>query len=134
VANNRKATRGQCARQEKAQEPSLELATNPELRELVSNFNWALGIVRAAVESEEGRALLERLGRLARASWIVNGITLDSEGWAALLGLKNARSFSKVKIRRQVRAHKPGRTVMFSAEDVLSASAEDILDDQANHV
>jgi hypothetical protein len=130
VANNRKATCGECARQEKARKPSPHLHANAEIRELVSNCNWLLGLVRGVAESEEGRMLLERLGRLAGASFIIKGLTLDSEGWAALLGLKNGRSFSKVKMRRQVRTHKPGRTVMFSAEDLLSASAGDVSRDR----
>ncbi len=129
MANNRKATRRGCARQEKARKPPEKLAVDPELRDLIRNLNWLLGFIRTAVESEAGQLLTERLGRLAGASCIIDGLTLDSAGWAALLGLKNARSFSKIKMRRQIVTHKPGQSLMFSAGDLLRPSARGVLDD-----
>jgi hypothetical protein len=129
VANNRKATRRRCARQEKARQPPKKPPIDPELRDLIRNLNWALGLVRTAVESEAGRSLADRFGRLAGAACIIDGLTLDSAGWAALLGLKNARSFSKVKTRRKVHVHKPGQTLMVSASDLLRASVRGVVDD-----
>lgn len=125
MANNRKATRRCRARQEKAREPPEKLLADRELRDLIRNLNWLLGMIRTAVESKTGRVLGERLRSLAGASCIINGLTLDSQGWAALLGLKNARSFSKIKRRRQIAAHKPGQTLMFSAADLLRAAARE---------
>lgn len=132
MANNRKATRRRCARQEKVRKPPEQLAADPELRDLVRNLNWLLGLIRAAVESETGRSLGERVGRLAGASCIIDGLTLDSAGWVALLGLKNARSFSKMKTRRKILAHKPGQTLMYSAADLLRASAKGVRDSDRN--
>jgi hypothetical protein len=123
VANNRKATPRRCARQEKAREPPAQPALDAELRELVRNLNWFLVRLRAALESEEGRALAGRFRQLAAASCIIEGLALDAEGWAALLRLKNARSFAKLKRRRHIPAHKPGQTLLYSAADVLRASA-----------
>jgi hypothetical protein len=129
VANNRKATRRRCARQEKVRQPPKKPPDDPELRDLIRNLNWLLALVRTAVESEAGRSLADRLGRLASAACIIDGLTLDSGGWAALLGLKNARSFSKVKTRRKVFVHKPGQTLMVSAGDLLRASARGVAND-----
>ncbi len=130
MANNRKATQRRCARQEKAREPPAKPALDAELRELVRNLNWLLTCLRAAIESEEGRALGQRLRQLAAASCVIEGLSLDAEGWAGLLGLKNARSFAKLKRRRHIPAHKPGQTLLYSAVDLLRASARGIHEEE----
>ena len=87
-------------------------------------MNWWLASLRTAVESDTGRTLAERLASLAKAACIVEGLALDSNGWAALLGLKNARSFLKIKRRNKLTAHKPGAALLFSADDLLRASLQ----------
>jgi hypothetical protein len=93
-----------------------------QLDELIRNLNWLFAAIRSVAESESGRAILDRLARLATSACIVDGLTLDSEGWAALLNLANGRSFSAMKNRRKIASHKPGQTLMFSASDLLRAS------------
>jgi hypothetical protein len=132
VANNRYANAARGKRQEKRRKrkqisslppPSQSPPSQPApLEELIDNLNWALKAIRKAAESESGRAIFDRLVRLATSACIVNGLTLDSEGWAALLNLANGRSFSALKNRRKVASHKPGQTLMFSAADLLRAS------------
>jgi hypothetical protein len=127
VANNRYANAARRKRQEKTRKASPPPApptpaVPSRLDELVDNLNWALRAIRNAVESESGRALFDRLARLATSACIIDGLTLDSEGWAALLNLANGRSFSAMKNRRQIAPHKPGQTLMFSAADLLQAS------------
>jgi hypothetical protein len=129
VANNRYANSARRKRQEKSRKRK-EIASSPpppppqpsRLEELIDNLNWALGAIRKGAESENGRLILDRLARLATSACIVNGLTLDSEGWAALLNLANGRSFSALKNRRKVTSHKPGQTLMFSAADLLRAT------------
>jgi hypothetical protein len=94
-----------------------------DLDELIRNLNWLVAAVRSAVESESGRAIIDRLARLATSACIIEGLTLDSEGWAALLNLANGRSFSAMKNRRKIASYKPGQTLMFSASDLLAASS-----------
>ena len=130
MANNRKATQRRCARQEKAREPPAEPAVDAELRELIRNVNWLLTSLRKVVESDEGRAVGQRLRLLAAASCVIEGLSLDAEGWAGLLGLKNARSFAKLKRRRHIPAHKPGQTLLYSAVDQLRASARGIHEEE----
>ncbi len=133
MANNRYANAARRKRQEKARkprqisslpppEPPAALPQPSQLVELIDNLNWALGTIRKAAESERGRRILNRLLRLADSACIVDGLTLDSEGWAALLNLANGRSFSALKNRREVVSHKPGQTLMYSAADLLRAS------------
>jgi hypothetical protein len=133
VANNRYANGTRRKRQEKRRKrqkvsslpppaPPPHAPQRSQLDELIDNLNWALGAIRKAVESESGCAILDRLARLAHSACIVNGLTLDSEGWAALLNLANGRSFSALKNRRKVPAHKPGQTLMFAAADLLRAT------------
>jgi hypothetical protein len=133
VANNRYANAARRKRQEKARKrqqisslpppaPPPPLPQPSQLDELIDNLNWALGTIRKVAESEQGRRILDRLIRLADSACIVDGLTLDSKGWAALLNLANGRSFSALKNRRGVASHKPGQTLMFSAADLLRAS------------
>jgi hypothetical protein len=127
VANNRYANAARRKRQEKTRKPSTPpplpaLPVPARLDELVDNLNWALSAIRRVAESESGRALIDRIARLATSACIIDGLTLDSEGWAALLNLANGRSFSALKNRRQIAPHKPGQTLMFSAADLLQAS------------
>ncbi len=122
MANNRYATAARRKRQEKTRPPKKNSSRPPQLEELIDNLNWALAAIRKGVESESGRAILDRLVRLATSACIIDGLTLDSEGWAALLNLANGRSFSALKNRRKISSHKPGQTLMFSAADLLRAS------------
>jgi len=127
VANNRYANAARRKRQEKTRKastpPSLQAPVVPSrLDELVDNLNWALAAIRKVAESESGRALVDRIARLVSSACIIDGLTLDSEGWAALLNLANGRSFSALKNRRKIAPHKPGQTLMFSAADLLRAS------------
>jgi hypothetical protein len=127
VANNRYANAARRKRQEKTRKPSPPpplpaLPVSSRLDELVDNLNWALAAIRKVAESESGRALIDRIARLATSACIIDGLTLDSEGWAALLNLANGRSFSALKNRRKIAPHKPGQTLMFSAADLLQAS------------
>jgi hypothetical protein len=123
VANNRYANAARRKRQEKTRKASPPTPAVPSLLdELVDNLNWAIRAIRKAAESENVRALLDRLARLATSACIIDGLTLDSEGWAALLNLANGRSFSALKNRRKIAPHKPGQTLMFSAADLLQAS------------
>jgi hypothetical protein len=127
VANNRYANAARRKRQEKTRKasppPAAPAPAVPSrLDELVDNLNWALTAIRKTAESERGRALLDRLARLATSACIIDGLSLDSEGWAALLNLANGRSFSALKNRRKIAPHKPGQTLMFSAADLLRAS------------
>ncbi|HEV8002446.1 MAG TPA: hypothetical protein VGP63_21345 [Planctomycetaceae bacterium] len=133
MANNRYANAARRKRQEKARkprkisslpppEPPTPLPQPSQLAELIDNLNWALGAIRKVAESEKGRRILDRFVRLADSACIVDGLTLDSEGWAALLNLANGRSFSALKNRRGVQSRKPGQTLMFSAADLLRAS------------
>jgi hypothetical protein len=127
VANNRYANAARGKRQEKRRKrrqiSSLPPPSQPSpLEELIDNLNWALKAIRKGAESESGRVIFDRLVRLATSACIVNGLTLDSDGWAALLNLANGRSFSALKNRRKVASHKPGQTLMFSAADLLRAS------------
>ncbi len=127
MANNRYANAAHRKRQEKTRKPSTPpplpaLPVPARLDELVDNLNWALSAIRRVAESESGRALIDRIARLATSACIIDGLTLDSEGWAALLNLANGRSFSALKNRRQIAPHKPGQTLMFSAADLLQAS------------
>jgi hypothetical protein len=137
VANNRYATAARRKRQEKTRKPKKNsptalpppppaappVAVPPPLQELFDNVNWMLSALRFAAQSETGRAIVDRFARLATSACIIDGLTLDSEGWAALLNLANGRSFSALKNRRKIAPHKPGQTLMFSARDVLEASA-----------
>jgi hypothetical protein len=127
VANNRYANAARRKRQEGKRK--RKLISRPHappapshLDELAENLNYVLSAVRKAAESPRGRAILDRILRLLESGWILDGVTSDSEGWAALLNLANGRSFSAMKNRRQIAAHKPGQTLMFSAADVLRAS------------
>jgi hypothetical protein len=127
VANNRYANAARRKRQEKTRKASTPPssptpAVSSRLDELVDNLNWALAAIRKAAESESGRTLIDRIARLATSACIIDGLTLDSEGWAALLNLANGRSFSALKNRRKIEPHKPGQTLMFSAADLLRAS------------
>ena len=127
MANNRYANAARRKRQEKTRKPSTAPAlpaplVPSRLDELVDNLNWALAAIRKAAESESGRALIDRVARLATSACIFDGLTLDSEGWAALLNLANGRSFSALKNRCKIAPHKPGQTLMFSAADLLRAS------------
>jgi hypothetical protein len=127
VANNRYANAARRKRQEKTRKPNPSpslpaLPVPSRLDELVDNLNWALAAIRKVAESESGRALIDRIARLATSACIIDGLTLDSEGWAALLNLANGRSFSALKNRRKIAPHKPGQTLMFSAADLLRAS------------
>jgi hypothetical protein len=127
VANNRYANSARRKRQEKTRKarkyPSVPPPSSASrLDELVDNLNWALAAIRAAAESEIGRVILDRVARLATSACIIDGLTLDSEGWAALLNLANGRSFSALKNRRKIAPHKPGQTLMFSAADLLTAT------------
>jgi hypothetical protein len=131
VANNRYANAARRKRQEKARKPRKISSLPPphpptpqpsQLEELIDNLNWALGAIRKVAESEKGRRILDRFIRLADSACIIDGLTLDSEGWAALLNLANGRSFSALKNRRGVPSRKPGQTLMFSAADLLRAS------------
>jgi hypothetical protein len=127
VANNRYANAARRKRQEKTRKPNPSpslpaLPVPSRLDELVDNLNWALAAIRKVAESESGRALIYRIARLATSACIIDGLTLDSEGWAALLNLANGRSFSALKNRRKIAPHKPGQTLMFSAADLLRAS------------
>jgi hypothetical protein len=88
-----------------------------------AGFNWLIGSIRRAAKSESARTILDRFVRLATSACIIDGLTLDSNGWAALLNLANGRSFSAMKNRRRIAAHKPGQTLMFSAADLLDAAA-----------
>jgi hypothetical protein len=127
VANNRYANAARRKRQEKTRKsstpPAPETPTVPSrFDELVDNLIWALATIRKVAESESGRALIDRIARLATSACIIDGLTLDSEGWAAFLNLANGRSFSALKNRRKIAPHKPGQTLMFSAADLLRAS------------
>jgi hypothetical protein len=133
VANNRYANGTRRKRQEKRRkrqkvsslpppEPPTPLPQPSQLAELIDNLNWALGAIRKVAESEKGRRILDRFIRLADSACIIDGLTLDSEGWAAFLNLANGRSFSALKNRRKVPAHKPGQTLMFAAADLLRAT------------
>ena len=128
MANNRYANAARRKRQEKIRKPNKNSPPpTPSLPsqlddELVDNLNWVLGAIRKAAESEGLRAFLDRIARLATSACIIDGVTLDSEGWAALLNLANGRSFSALKNRRKIASHKPGQTLMFSASDLLQAS------------
>jgi hypothetical protein len=128
VANNRYANAARRKRQEPNRKRKQISRTHPpvapsQLEELIENVNYVLSALRKAAESPRGRAILDRVLRLLESAWIIDGLTADSEGWAALLNLANGRSFSAMKNRRQIAAHKPGQTLMFSAADLLSASA-----------
>jgi hypothetical protein len=128
VANNRYANAARRKRQEKTQKrshcPSLPPpALASQFDELLDNLNWALTALRSATQSEIGRTILDRVARLATSACIIDGLTLDSEGWAALLNLANGRSFSALKNRRKIAPHKPGQTLMFSAANLLAGSA-----------
>ena len=133
MANNRYANAARRKRQEKARkprkisslpppEPPTPLPQPSQLDELIDNLNWALGAIRKVAESEQGRRILDRFVRLADSACIIDGLTLDSKGWAALLNLANGRSFAALKNRRGVASHRPGQTLMFSAADLLRAS------------
>jgi hypothetical protein len=125
VANNRYANAARRKRQEKSRKPKQNSppAPAPQLNELIDNLNWLIGSIRRAAESESARLILDRFVRLATSACIIDGLTLDSNGWAALLNLANGRSFSAMKNRRKIAAHKPGQTLMFSAADLLDAAA-----------
>jgi len=130
VANNRYASGARRKRQETT--PRRQKNSPPpappspcapsQQAELIDNLNWLLSTIRRAAESPSGRALFDRLARLATSACIIDGLTLDSEGWAALLNLANGRSFAALKNRRKIPPHKPGQTLMFSAADLLRAS------------
>ena len=90
---------------------------------MIDNLNWLIGSIRRGAESESGGTILDRFVRLATSACIIDGLTLDSNGWAALLNLANGRSFSAMKNRRRIQALKPGQTLMFSAADLLDAAA-----------
>jgi hypothetical protein len=122
VANNRYANAARRKRQEKTRKATQISSLPPQLVELIDNLNWALAAIRKGAESESGRAIVDRIVRLATSACIIDGLTLDSEGWAALLNLANGRSFSALKNRRKIASHKPGQTLMFSAADLLRAS------------
>jgi hypothetical protein len=124
VANNRYANAARRKRQEKTRKAKKISSLPPRLDDLIDNLNWALAAIRKGAESESGRAILDRLVRLATSACIIDGLTLDSEGWAALLNLANGRSFSALKNRRKIAPHKPGQTLMFSAADLLRASVQ----------
>lgn len=122
MANNRYANAARRKRQEKTRRESPISLSSPKLDELIDNLNCLLAALRRAAESESVRAICDRFVRLATSAVIVDGLTLDSRGWAALLNLANERSFSALKNRRKISPHKPGQTLMFSAADVLQAS------------
>ena len=133
MANNRYANAARRKRQErrpKAKQPAPALQPQSdapqlapaEMDELIRNLNWLLAAIRRVAESESGRKILDRIARLAASACIIDGVTLDSEGWAALLNLANGRSFSAMKNRRKIASHKLGQTLMFSASDLLRAS------------
>jgi hypothetical protein len=124
VANNRYANAARRKRQEKTRKARQISSLPPQLVELIDNLNWALAAIRKGAESESGRAIVDRIVRLATSACIIDGLTLDSEGWAALLNLANGRSFSALKNRRKIASHKPGQTLMFSAADLLRASVQ----------
>jgi hypothetical protein len=122
VANNRYANAARRKRQEKTRRKTPISPQPPKVDELIDNLNCLLAALRMAAESESIRAICDRFVRLATSAVIVDGLTLDSRGWAALLNLANERSFSALKNRRKISPHKPGQTLMFSAADVLRAS------------
>ena len=125
MANNRYANAARRKRQEKSRRPKQNSppAPAPQLNELIDNLNWLIGSIRRAAESESARIVLDRFLRLATSACIIDGLTLDSNGWAALLNLANGRSFSAMKNRRRIPAHKPGQTLMFPAADLLDAAS-----------
>jgi hypothetical protein len=124
VANKRYANAARRKRQEKPRKATAIATLPPKVDELIDNLNRLLGAIRKGAESESGRAILDRLVRLATSACIIDGLTLDSEGWAALLNLANGRSFSAMKNRRKIPPHKPGQTLMYAAADLLRASAQ----------
>ena len=122
MANNRYANSARRKRQEKTCRQNVISPLPAKLDELIDNLNCVLAALRMAAESDSARAICDRFVRLATSAIIVDGLTLDSRGWAALLNLANERSFSALKNRRKISPHKPGQTLMFSAADVLEAS------------